>query len=198
MGRYDVLGNCCVIAAIGFIIVKGTYYPLSYLLNLKLNTKSHGKAVDFWAGYKKVEVTPSQKWYRVSFWSIAISSIIGWDAFLYNYFFIPSNEMSGATWHPVIAGFEIPYNFNYVLLTMLWVTSILFIYISKFAATYLSKPHFTYILGSLKGVGTIKNAKDLRRLEQNNVLNELIERKLLLRRGRINTATADKRKKGHH
>jgi len=186
VAAYDGLmtwGAAAITAAIGFFVIKALYYPLSYLLDHKLNTKSFGKPADFWAGYKKQELTSEQKWYRGAFWTLVISAKVTWDAFLLHNFLIPSRETLGAAYYPVIAGHQLPIDLNVILMGMLWSTSAIFLYVSSYAANYLVKPFFTFTHGAIRGLGTIKTAEDIRRLQEDDTLNRLIEQKFLPRGG---------------
>ena len=182
MAAFDGLltwGAATMTAAAGFIIAKALYYPLSHLLDNKVNFKSFGKPKDFWAGYSKAKLTTAQKWYRGSFWSIVIAFKVGWDAFLLHNFLVPFRETIGSTYMPVIAGHHFSGNFNLLLMGMLWSTSAIFLYVSSYAATYLVKPFFTFTHGAIRGLGTIKTSEDIRRLEADHTLDRLIEQKLL-------------------
>ncbi len=176
-------GAATITAAIGFFAIKALYFPLSYLLDQKLNTKSFGKPADFWAGYKKQELTSAQKLYRGGFWTLVISAKVTWDAFLLHNFLIPAHETLGAAYFPVIAGHQLPFDLNVILMGMLWSTSAIFLYVSSYAATYLVKPFFTFTHGAIRGLGTIKTAEDIRRLQEDDNLNRLIEKKFLPRGG---------------
>jgi 1,3-beta-glucan synthase component len=176
-------GAATMTAAAGLIIIKALYYPLNYLMNRNVNFKSFGKPKDFWAGYDKEKLTTAQKWYRGSFWTLVISAKVAWDAFLLHNFLIPFRETLGSTYFPVIAGHQLPLNFNLILMGMLWSTSAVFLYVSSYAANYLVKPFFTFTHGAVRGLGTIKTAEDIRRLEEDHTLDRLIEQKLLPRGG---------------
>ena len=67
----------------------------------------------------------------------------------------------------------------------MWSITALFSYVGNFAANYLIKPFFTYIHGSVKGLGTVKTPKDIKKLQddEDHVLDRLIEQKLLARGG---------------
>ncbi len=176
-------GTATLAAAISLVVIKGIYYPLSYLLDRKVNVKSFGKPTDFGAGYKKEKLTSAQKWYRTGFWASVISAKVAWDIFLIHHFLIPHQETIGASYYPVIFGHEIPVNMNLLLMGMQWSTSALFLYVSNFAANYLVKPFFTYIHGSLRGLGTIKESKQILALQKEGILDRLIEQKLLVKGG---------------
>ncbi|MDE2232040.1 MAG: hypothetical protein KGJ95_08280 [Candidatus Omnitrophica bacterium] len=172
-------GGAAIYAGLTFLAIKGLYYPLSYLLDIKLNTKSFGKPAAFWKGYPKAKVTRAQKGYRAAFWTSVVSAKVAWDAFLIHYFLIPYSQMAGGAYYPVVLGHEIPVNMNLLLMGMNWATAALFLYVGNFAAIYLIKPFFTFIHGSLRGLGTIKTPEDIRALYKEDLLDRLIEQKLL-------------------
>ena len=177
-----------VAAGLVFIALKLLYYPLSYLLDRNVNNKSFGKPLPPWTGYKKLQATKEQKTYRTAFWSMAISAKVVWDAFLLHYFLIPHFQTLGGTYFPQIFGYELPFNFNVLIMVAQWSISALFLFLASWSSYYFFGSFFSYIHGAVRGIGTIKTGKDIKDLQQDKVLDRLIDQKLLPEGGRDMTA----------
>ncbi len=166
-----------------FIVTKLLYYPLSFILDRNVNNKAFGKSAPFWAGYDKLKANTAEKWYRRGFWSVAISLKVAWDAVLLHYFLIPHRETIGATYFPTVNGVSLPWDWNAVLMASQWSTSVFFLFLAGWSSYYFVGSIFSYIHGKARGLGVIKTAKDIRNLEKDHVLEELIDVKLLPNRG---------------
>jgi len=178
-----------ILAGLTFIALKALYIPLSWLMDRNLST-AFGKTVMPWIGYDRLKATKEQVWYRRAFWGIAIPLKVAWDSFLFHYFLIPHMETIGSTWYPHIAGFEIPLSMNFLLMTAMWATSTFFLVLSSWASYWFVGGPFSYLHAKVRGLGTIKTPADIRTLQKDDVLNRLIEQKLLPDGGRGMDAAA--------
>ncbi len=165
MGIYFLIG----------ISLKWVRSLLVFILDRRLNTTAFGKAPPPFIGYPKPDVVPEEKTHRRIFLGLVGVTKTVWDMFMFNSFLIPVMHFLGATF----TLFNSPVNLNFLLNIGLWTPAGIFFYLCSFAFVYQLEFWFSFKQAKQKGLGMVKTAKDVRKMQDEGMVDDLTDLKML-------------------